>query len=184
MDRRGNASILRSQHLRATARSIARLRLRVGGPTPRGVAPDSSASVSRLPQESPRSASFTDAGTRRTSRTSDASPTITRSSGPAACFREPGERVVPASHASRLRPAPVSTRISSGLFGETVLSGPTDAELMTMVQKPAILVVDDDPDMRRYLRRCLGSLTDRVVEAVDGAEALTIVCDAGPGAFD
>ena len=53
-----------------------------------------------------------------------------------------------------------------------------------MVQKPAILVVDDDPDMRRYLRRCLGSLTDRVVEAVDGAEALTIVRDAGPGAFD
>ena len=49
--------------------------------------------------------------------------------------------------------------------------------------KPVILIVDDDPDMRRYLRRCLGSLTDRVFEATDGAGALEIVREAGPGAF-
>ena len=49
---------------------------------------------------------------------------------------------------------------------------------------PTILVVDDDTDMRSYLRRCLRSLTDRVVEAVDGAEALALVREAGPGAFD
>src|SRR5262245_47424391 len=54
----------------------------------------------------------------------------------------------------------------------------------TTVAAPSILVVDDDPDMRGYLRRCLRSLTDRVTEAGDGAAALAIVKDAGPGAFD
>lgn len=49
---------------------------------------------------------------------------------------------------------------------------------------PTILVVDDDPDMRAYLRRCLRSLTGRVVEAVDGAAALTLLRASGPGAFD
>ena len=57
-------------------------------------------------------------------------------------------------------------------------------DFMIMASKPAILVVDDDPDMRRYLRRCLGSFTDRVFEATDGVGALAIVRDAGPGAFD
>jgi len=52
------------------------------------------------------------------------------------------------------------------------------------VSAPSILIVDDDPDMRRYLRRCLGSLTDRVSEATDGIVALAIVREAGPGAFD
>lgn len=49
---------------------------------------------------------------------------------------------------------------------------------------PTILVVDDDTDMRNYLRRCLRPLTERVVEAADGAEALALVREAGPGAFD
>ena len=49
---------------------------------------------------------------------------------------------------------------------------------------PTILIVDDDPEMRAYLRRCLRSLTDRVVEAVDGAAALTLLRASGPGAFD
>src|SRR5262245_28572489 len=49
---------------------------------------------------------------------------------------------------------------------------------------PTILVVDDDADMRTYLRRCLRPLTERVVEAADGAEALALVREAGPGAFD
>jgi CheY-like chemotaxis protein len=57
-----------------------------------------------------------------------------------------------------------------------------------------VLVVDDDPDMRLYLRSCLRSLTtpfDRVIEAADGVEALhlvrsdaieLVICDIGlPG---
>src|SRR5262245_6028256 len=52
------------------------------------------------------------------------------------------------------------------------------------IASPIILVVDDDTDMRNYLRRCLAPLTERVVEAVDGAEALALVRKAGPGAFD
>jgi CheY-like chemotaxis protein len=49
---------------------------------------------------------------------------------------------------------------------------------------PAILVVDDDEDMRRYLGRCLRPMASRVVEARNGAEALELVREAGPGAFD
>ena len=49
---------------------------------------------------------------------------------------------------------------------------------------PAVLIVDDDADMRAYLRRCLRPISGKVVEARDGAEALSIVREAGPGAFD
>jgi len=49
---------------------------------------------------------------------------------------------------------------------------------------PAILIVDDDRDMRGYLRDCLRAVTARVVEAADGTEALAIVRREGPGAFD
>jgi CheY-like chemotaxis protein len=45
----------------------------------------------------------------------------------------------------------------------------------------AILVVDDDPDLRRYVRRSLkrpGHPETQVVEAGDGPEALRIVADA------
>ena len=45
----------------------------------------------------------------------------------------------------------------------------------------AILVVDDDPGMRAYVRRCLESLTSRVIEAADGTEALEAARAAGPG---
>lgn len=41
-----------------------------------------------------------------------------------------------------------------------------------------VLVVDDEPDMRLYLRSCLRSLAlpfDRVIEAADGLEALRLV---------
>lgn len=41
-----------------------------------------------------------------------------------------------------------------------------------------VLLVDDDPDMRLYLRSCLRSLAspfDRVIEASDGLEALHLV---------
>ena len=40
-----------------------------------------------------------------------------------------------------------------------------------------ILIVDDDPDMRAYVRQCLGFLADRiaeVMEADDGMEALSL----------
>ena len=40
-----------------------------------------------------------------------------------------------------------------------------------------VLVVDDDPDMRHYLRTCLKSPrlpVDRVLEAADGVEALRL----------
>ena len=49
---------------------------------------------------------------------------------------------------------------------------------------PSILIVDDDPDMRRYLERCLRPMASRVVEARNGAEALGLVREAGPGGFD
>ena len=41
-----------------------------------------------------------------------------------------------------------------------------------------VLLVDDDPDMRLYLRSCLRSLASpfvRVIEAADGLEALRLV---------
>jgi len=49
---------------------------------------------------------------------------------------------------------------------------------------PAILIVDDDRDMRGYMCDCLRSAAVRLVEAADGAEALAIVRREGPGAFD
>jgi len=43
---------------------------------------------------------------------------------------------------------------------------------------PTVLIVDDDPDMRLYLRSCLRGLPapyERVIEAADGLEALRLV---------
>lgn len=43
---------------------------------------------------------------------------------------------------------------------------------------PVILIVDDDPDMRLYLRGCLlarGSSAGQVLEASDGVEALGLI---------
>jgi CheY-like chemotaxis protein len=43
------------------------------------------------------------------------------------------------------------------------------------VHVPAILIVDDDPDMRLYLRGCLRALADagcQMIDAADGVEAL------------
>ena len=45
-----------------------------------------------------------------------------------------------------------------------------------------VLVVDDDPDMRHYLRTCLRSprlQVERVLEAADGLEALQLARSAG-----
>ena len=38
-----------------------------------------------------------------------------------------------------------------------------------------VLVVDDDAQMRTYIRQCLGALSVRVVEAIDGLDALTFL---------
>lgn len=38
-----------------------------------------------------------------------------------------------------------------------------------------ILVVDDDAEMRAYIRRCLAPVTSHVLEAADGAAALEIL---------
>ena len=70
------------------------------------------------------------------------------------------------------------------MSGESKDDGNRRGDRAHPVSAPDVLVVDDDPDMRAYLRRCLGPLTDRVVEAADGAEALAILRGAGPGAFD
>jgi two-component system chemotaxis response regulator CheY len=45
-----------------------------------------------------------------------------------------------------------------------------------------VLLVDDDPDMRHYLRTCLGGPgldVERVLEAADGVEALRLVRSGG-----
>jgi len=45
-----------------------------------------------------------------------------------------------------------------------------------------VLLVDDDPDMRHYLRTCLRSprlRVERVLEAADGLEALRLARSAG-----
>ena len=45
-------------------------------------------------------------------------------------------------------------------------------------QPPLVLIVDDDADMRAYLRESLVSLPARVIEAATGAEALHLARDA------
>jgi CheY-like chemotaxis protein len=52
------------------------------------------------------------------------------------------------------------------------------------VETPTILIVDDDPDMRLYLRGCLrglGESAGRVIVAADGVEALRRVRADGVG---
>ena len=46
--------------------------------------------------------------------------------------------------------------------------------------EPLVLIVDDDADIRTYLRRCLGPITHRILEAADGVEALAIARAAIP----
>jgi CheY-like chemotaxis protein len=53
-----------------------------------------------------------------------------------------------------------------------------DATKRVDVPARTVLLVDDDPDMRLYLRSCLRGLTapfERVIEAADGLEALRLV---------
>lgn len=41
--------------------------------------------------------------------------------------------------------------------------------------EPIILVVDDDADLRAYVRQCLSAFRYRSIEAADGAEALDVL---------
>lgn len=55
---------------------------------------------------------------------------------------------------------------------------------MDHANAPTILVVDDDPDMRLYLRGCLrglGEAVGPVIDAADGVEALLRVRGGGVG---
>lgn len=45
---------------------------------------------------------------------------------------------------------------------------------------PLVLIADDDPGIRTYLRGCLGPITRRVLEAADGVEALAVARAALP----
>ncbi|MEM8557042.1 MAG: response regulator [Bacteroidota bacterium] len=47
---------------------------------------------------------------------------------------------------------------------------------------PLVLVVDDDAQMRAYIRRSLIALPVRVEEATDGLDALAHICGDGAGA--
>jgi len=53
-----------------------------------------------------------------------------------------------------------------------------DADVQVSASPPTVLIVDDDADMRLYLRSCLRGLASRfqrVIEAADGLEALRLV---------
>ena len=55
---------------------------------------------------------------------------------------------------------------------------PPKADVRVSALPPTVLIVDDDADMRLYLRSCLRGLTspfERVIEAADGLEALRLV---------
>ena len=56
-----------------------------------------------------------------------------------------------------------------------------EADARVSALPPTVLIVDDDPDMRLYLRSCLrglGAPFQRVIEAADGLEALRLVRSA------
>lgn len=54
------------------------------------------------------------------------------------------------------------------------------AEALPPTPKPLVLIVDDDAGIRTYLRRCLGPITGRTLEAADGVEALAVARAALP----
>ncbi len=62
-------------------------------------------------------------------------------------------------------------------MGAVPLTTP-EADVRASALPPTVLIVDDDPDMRLYLRSCLRGLAapfERVIEAADGLEALRLV---------
>lgn len=52
--------------------------------------------------------------------------------------------------------------------------------LGTPPAKPTILVVDDEPQIRRVVRSALADMTERVIEASNGAQALDLAASAEP----
>lgn len=52
------------------------------------------------------------------------------------------------------------------------------------VEPPTVLIVDDDADMRLYLRGCLGSLGPRVARVLEAADGLTALRLARSGVVD
>ena len=60
----------------------------------------------------------------------------------------------------------------------------SEAEDQVSALPPTVLIVDDDADMRLYLRSCLRGLAapyERVIEAADGLEALRLVRSGAVG---
>lgn len=58
------------------------------------------------------------------------------------------------------------------------LTTTSDANVHVSALPPTVLIVDDDADMRLYLRSCLRGVASpfqRVIEAADGLEALRLV---------
>ena len=63
-------------------------------------------------------------------------------------------------------------------MGAGPLTTTSEADVRAGALPPTVLIVDDDPDMRLYLRSCLRGLAspfERVIEAADGLEALRLV---------
>ena len=76
-------------------------------------------------------------------------------------------------------------RVSSQREG--LLTSPEQIEQITFMTlgtppvKPIILVVDDEPQIRRVVRNALDDMAERIVEASNGAEALDLAASAAPG---
>jgi signal transduction histidine kinase/AraC-like DNA-binding protein len=74
------------------------------------------------------------------------------------------------------------------IFQETIeevenLNVSSGVELKTNLsddEKPVILIVEDEPDIRGYIKSCFSSFLYMIVEAKDGAEGLKLVEDEGP----
>ena len=63
-------------------------------------------------------------------------------------------------------------------MGAVPLTTTPEADVQLSASPPTVLIVDDDADMRLYLRSCLRGLASRfqrVIEAADGLEALRLV---------
>lgn len=63
-------------------------------------------------------------------------------------------------------------------MGAVPLTTTPEAEVPGSALPATVLIVDDDPDMRLYLRSCLRGLASpfqRVIEAADGLEALRLL---------
>jgi signal transduction histidine kinase len=81
---------------------------------------------------------------------------------------------------------PYARRLARLIGGELTLSSEPDVGTTVVLSLPhglpvlgTVVVADDDADFRRVLRAMLAGVTDRVVEASDGQQALTAIADSG-----